>query len=108
MCCMSIHCLLRKPNVNVSALMEIFSAVVETGSFIAGAEKHGLSKSFVSKQVSMLESALGTRLLYRARRKLSLSDEGGEFYNHCKIIITEVGCLNHLVENQLVLKQRTI
>lgn len=75
--------------MNILTLMETFSAVVETGSFTAAAEKLGLSKSFVSKQVSTLESDLGTRLLYRTTRKLSLSDEGGQFYNHCKIIITE-------------------
>ena len=36
-----------------------------------------------------MEAELGTRLLYRTTRKLSLSDEGSRFYNHCKLIITE-------------------
>jgi DNA-binding transcriptional LysR family regulator len=75
--------------VNILTLMETFSCVVETGSFTAAAEKLGLSKSFVSKQVSILEQDLGARLLYRTTRKLSLSDEGGKFYNHCKIIMEE-------------------
>lgn len=69
--------------------METFSTVVETESFTAAAEKLGLSKSFVSKQVSVLEQDLGTRLLYRTTRKLSLSDEGRQFYNHCKIIMED-------------------
>jgi DNA-binding transcriptional LysR family regulator len=69
--------------------METFSIVVETESFTAAADKLGLSKSFVSKQVSLLEQDLGTRLLYRTTRKLSLSDEGRQFYNHCKIIMAE-------------------
>lgn len=75
--------------MNILTLMETFSVVVETGSFTAAAEKLGLSKSFVSKQVSTLELDLGCRLLYRTTRTLSLSDEGGRFYNHCKVIITE-------------------
>ncbi|PHR81286.1 MAG: LysR family transcriptional regulator [Colwellia sp.] len=75
--------------MNILTLMETFAVVVETGSFTAAAEKLGLSKSFVSKQVSILESDLGARLLYRTTRKLSLSDEGGQFYNHCKIIMAE-------------------
>ena len=75
--------------MNILTLMETFSVVVETGSFTAAAEKLGLSKSFVSKQVSILEGDLGARLLYRTTRKLSLSDEGGQFYNHCKIIMAE-------------------
>lgn len=75
--------------MNTLTLMETFSVVVETGSFTAAAQKLGLSKSFVSKQVSTLELDLGCRLLYRTTRTLSLSDEGGRFYNHCKIIISE-------------------
>ena len=86
---MSTYCSLTGANVNILTLMETFSAVVEAGSFTAAAEKLGLSKSFVSKQVSILEKDLGARLLYRTTRKLSLSDEGGQFYNHCKMIITE-------------------
>lgn len=70
-------------------LMETFAVVVETGSFTAAAEQLGLSKSFVSRQVSLLEQDLGARLLYRTTRKLSLSDEGARFYNHCKLIMAE-------------------
>lgn len=85
----STHCLLTQPNMNILTLMETFSAVVETGSFTAAAEKLGLSKSFISKQVSTLEKDLSCRLLYRTTRTLSLSDEGNQFYNHCKIIMAE-------------------
>lgn len=69
--------------------METFSAVVEAGSFTAAADALGLSKSFVSKRVTQLEQQLGVRLLYRTTRKLSLSDEGSRFYNHCRLIMAE-------------------
>lgn len=69
--------------------METFSVVVETGSFTAAADKLGLSKSFISKKNWVLEEDLGTRLLYRTTRKLSLSDEGSQFYKHCKVIMAE-------------------
>lgn len=75
--------------MNILTLMETFSSVVEEESFTAAAEKLGLSKSFVSKQVSLLEEDLGACLLYRTTRKLSLSDEGRQFYNHCKLIMAE-------------------
>ena len=75
--------------MNILIMMETFAAVVEAGSFTAAAEKLGLSKSFVSKRISLLEAELGTRLLYRTTRKLSLSDEGSRFYDHCKLIMTE-------------------
>jgi DNA-binding transcriptional LysR family regulator len=69
--------------------MEAFSFTVKTGSFTAAAEQLGLSKSYISKQVSQLESDLGTRLLYRTTRKLSLSHDGEQFYQHCKLIMEE-------------------
>lgn len=75
--------------MNTLTLMETFAVVVEAGSFTAAAERLGLSKSFVSKQVSLLEQDLGARLLYRTTRKLSLSEEGSQFYNHCKLIMAE-------------------
>ena len=67
--------------------MEAFTATVKTGSFTAAGEQLGLSKSYISKQVSQLESDLGTRLLYRTTRKLSLSHDGEQFYKHCKLIM---------------------
>ncbi len=69
--------------------MEAFTVAVKTGSFTAAAEQLGLSKSYVSKQVSQLESDLGIRLLYRTTRKLSLSHDGEQFYQHCKLIMDE-------------------
>lgn len=75
--------------MNILIMMETFAAVVEAGSFTAAAKRLGLSKSFVSKRISLLEAELGTRLLYRTTRKISLSDEGARFYNHCQHIITE-------------------
>jgi DNA-binding transcriptional LysR family regulator len=75
--------------MNILIMMETFAAVVEAGSFTAAAEQLGLSKSFVSKRISLLEAELGTRLLYRTTRKLSLSDEGSQFYDHCKLIMVE-------------------
>ncbi len=75
--------------MNILTKMEAFTFAVKTGSFTAAAEKLGLSKSYVSKQVSQLENDLGTRLLYRTTRKLSLSHDGEQFYEHCKLIMEE-------------------
>jgi DNA-binding transcriptional LysR family regulator len=54
-------------------------AVIETGGFTRAAERLGLSKAQVSKQVSALEAALGVKLLHRTTRRVALT-EAGQLY----------------------------
>ncbi|MCF4166664.1 LysR family transcriptional regulator [Zavarzinia compransoris] len=61
-----------------------FVQVVEIGSFTRAAESLGVSKSFISKQVTDLENRMGVRLLQRTTRQVSLTPEGEVFYRHCK------------------------
>lgn len=63
--------------------IEEFLAVVETGSFTAGAETLGVSKSYVSKMVSELEARVGAQLLVRTTRRLSLTAAGDLFHQRC-------------------------
>jgi LysR family transcriptional regulator, transcriptional activator for dmlA len=64
--------------------IEEFLAVVECGSFTAGAEALGVSKSFVSKMVNELEGRMGVQLLARTTRRLSLTAAGELFYDQCQ------------------------
>ncbi|OCC25588.1 LysR family transcriptional regulator [Croceicoccus estronivorus] len=64
--------------------IEEFLAVVETGSFTAGAETLGVSKSYVSKMVSELEARVGAQLLLRTTRRLSLTAAGDLFHQRCQ------------------------
>ncbi|WP_026317789.1 LysR family transcriptional regulator [Algicola sagamiensis] len=75
--------------MKILMLIEAFATVVECGSFTTAAERLNLSKSFVSKQVTQLEGELGVKLLYRTTRKLSLTEEGQQYYEHCRSIIGE-------------------
>lgn len=59
----------------------VFVQVVDSGSFTAAAERLNLSKSVVSKYVTRLEGRLGSRLLNRTTRRLSLTESGRVFYN---------------------------
>ncbi len=63
-----------------------FMHVVEMGSFTGAAERMGVSKSYVSKQVSMLEDRLEARLLQRTTRKLTLTEIGEAFYEQCQAL----------------------
>jgi DNA-binding transcriptional LysR family regulator len=63
-----------------------FMHVVEMGSFTGAAERMGVSKSYVSKQVSTLENRLEARLLQRTTRKLTLTEIGKAFYEQCQLM----------------------
>lgn len=71
------------------AAMSVFAQVVESKSFSAAAQTLGLSKSLVSRQVSALERALAVRLLNRTTRRLSLTEAGAVFHEHCARIVRE-------------------
>jgi DNA-binding transcriptional LysR family regulator len=64
--------------------IEEYICVVESGSFTAAAEQLGVSKSYVSKQVSLLEDRMGVRLLQRTTRRLTLTESGSTFFAYCK------------------------
>ncbi|WP_422825721.1 LysR family transcriptional regulator [Thalassococcus sp. BH17M4-6] len=58
--------------------MAIFQTVAELGSFRQAAKVLNLSPSVVSHHISKLEEHLGTPLLYRSTRRMSLTDAGLE------------------------------
>jgi len=62
--------------------MAIFAETIKQGSFRAAAKELKLSPSVVSYQVTQLEKSVGTALIYRSTRKLSLTSEGGVLYQY--------------------------
>ncbi len=69
--------------------MRVFAQVVEAKSFSAAADKLGMSKSVASRHVTGLERSLSVKLLNRSTRKLSLTEAGAVFYDHCARIVQE-------------------
>lgn len=73
------------------ANLEALVAVVESGSFSKAAERLGITKSVVSRRISLLEQQLGVHLLRRTTRSLSLTGPGQEFYGRAARILAELG-----------------
>jgi DNA-binding transcriptional LysR family regulator len=54
----------------------LFATVARLGSFSRAAETHRRSPQAVTRAISALEKRIGTRLLHRTTRSVSLTDEG--------------------------------
>lgn len=59
--------------------LEEFFQVVEQGSFTNAAKQLDVSTSHISRQLTQLETRLGTRLINRTTRKISLTDAGHQY-----------------------------
>ncbi len=64
-----------------------FVAVAETENFTAAAQQLNISTAQVSRQVSALEKRLSTKLFYRTTRKVSITEAGSIYYQHCRQLL---------------------
>ena len=79
--------------MDVLAHMRVFRAVVERDSFSKAALELNQSAAAISKQVRQLEERLGTLLLVRTTRRMSLSDGGRAYYLECCRLLDEIAAL---------------
>ncbi|PKH02231.1 LysR family transcriptional regulator [Psychromonas sp. MB-3u-54] len=64
-----------------------FVYVAENESFTLASKKMAISTAQVSRQISALEKRLNIKLFYRTTRKVSLTEEGRVFYQHCRGVL---------------------
>lgn len=64
--------------------LRVFREVIDSGSFVAAANRLGLSTAMASKHVAHLERQLGARLLNRTSRHLSLTEAGSAYLEQCR------------------------
>ena len=69
--------------------MQMFVRVVEKKSFSAVAKERGIGQPAVSKQISALEDELGTELIQRTSRSLTLTEPGRDFYESALRILDD-------------------
>src|SRR5690242_17517821 len=70
--------------------MQVFVRVVEQGSFARAAERLGTSTSACSRQLAELEAHLGSRLLNRSTRRLSLTETGQAFFERSVQLLADL------------------
>ncbi len=61
----------------------MFVHVVRSGSFAEASRRIGVPPNTLSRRVQQLEANLGTRLMQRSTRLLSLTSAGQDFYDRC-------------------------
>jgi DNA-binding transcriptional LysR family regulator len=70
--------------------MRIFVRVAELNSFSGVAKQLGVARSVVTRQVAALENHLGTKLMARSTRRLTMTSEGASYLEKCRVILNLV------------------
>lgn len=76
-----------------------FVFVAENESFTLASKKMDISTAQVSRQISALEKRLNIKLFYRTTRKVSLTEEGRIFYQHCRGVLDGLDAAERAVTN---------
>src|SRR5580704_7299176 len=79
--------------------LAIFVKVAERKSFVRAATDLGITQSGVSNAIKRLEDQVGTLLLARTTRRVSLTEDGAAFFERCRQALAEID------EAELVLKE---
>ncbi|MDG4648171.1 LysR family transcriptional regulator [Roseibacterium sp. SDUM158017] len=72
------------------SVMRAFRRIVERGSFARAAEDLGVSPALLSREIRLLEESLGSALLTRTTRSMSLTDAGRTYYEETAHILDAV------------------
>lgn len=83
--------------------LQVFVAVIQSGSISAAAEQFGQTPSAVSRTLSKLEAKLDTTLINRTTRRMDLTEEGRFFFEQAKDILARMDEL----EERLSLRHQT-
>lgn len=70
--------------------MKAFCSVAECQSFAGAARSLGISTAMASKHVMHLERRLGTRLLNRTSRHVSLTEPGAQYFERCRQMLEDL------------------
>ena len=80
--------------------MRVFQKVVDEGGFAAAARALDVSAAVVTRLVADLEEHLGTRLLHRSTRRLSLSATGETYLARVRAVLQDIDEADRLASSQ--------
>ena len=80
--------------------MRVFQKVIDEGGFAAAARALDISPAVVTRLVADLEEHLGTRLVHRSTRRLSLSVEGETYLARVRAILQDIDEADRVVSSQ--------
>jgi DNA-binding transcriptional LysR family regulator len=72
---------------------QLFVAVATHQSFVKGARAEGRSPQAATRAVAALEARIGTRLLHRTTRAVSLTSDGERYLERCRRTLADVELL---------------
>ena len=76
--------------MDVLKQLQTFIQVVQAGSLSAAAREQNLVPAVIGRRLDALEERLGTRLLVRSTRRLTLTQEGSAFFEDAQRILAEL------------------
>ncbi|MBR0835430.1 LysR family transcriptional regulator [Bradyrhizobium manausense] len=88
--------------------MRVFCLVAELKSFATAAQRLRISPAMVSKHVMQLEKRLGTRLLNRTSRRVSLSESGALYFEQARQMLDSLDEIEAAVGNTTVVPHGTL
>ena len=70
--------------------IQAFTEMVDSGSLTRAGARLGMSKSMISRRLARLEAELGTPLLARSTRGMSLTEAGADFLPYAERMVAEL------------------
>jgi DNA-binding transcriptional LysR family regulator len=70
--------------------LRLFVAVLDHGSFSEVARREGLAPSSISRQIQLMEQALGQQLLYRHTRAVTPTEAGRLLGEHARLVLVQL------------------
>lgn len=70
--------------------MQVYTSVVELGSFTAAANVFRMSQGMVTKHINAIEKRLDATLIKRTTRRLQVTEVGKAYYESCKDILKKI------------------